>query len=207
MVTMPGRADSVADQIVALKRQLNFACWRVQDIVDQPVVALPRTSDMAVTTYPFWFPDGAAIPDFENVDVRTTQDLQYDKHPYVTSDLNPGVVFAGPELEFNSNIKYFYTDRSLPKKKLTGPEMLEINQIYREIASLQRQIDDLEHPEHAAERARALAAAEKGQPLTVELQEFVTTNRTPVIGGLVLVAVASFSVSKYKNRRRGKQWM
>ena len=27
--------------------------------------------------------------------------------------------------------KYFYTDRSVPKKKLTEEEMLEINRLYR----------------------------------------------------------------------------
>ena len=53
---------------------------------------------------------------------------------YVTSDLNPGVVFPGKELEFNSKTKYFYMDRSLPKKKLTEAEMLEINRLYRVIA-------------------------------------------------------------------------
>jgi len=44
--------------------------------------------------------------------------------PYVTSDLNPGVVFVGSEIEFNPMTKFFYIDRSLPKKKLTEAEML-----------------------------------------------------------------------------------
>ena len=37
----------------------------------------------------------------------------------------------GHDLEFNPMTKYFYTDRSLPKKKLTEAEMLEINRLYR----------------------------------------------------------------------------
>ena len=44
------------------------------------------------------------------------------------------MVFLGKELEFNSKTKYFYTDRSLPKKKLSEAEMLEINRLYRVIA-------------------------------------------------------------------------
>ena len=40
-------------------------------------------------------------PDFNNVDVRKSRETPYDSHPYVTSDLNPGFVFIGAELEFN----------------------------------------------------------------------------------------------------------
>jgi hypothetical protein len=80
-----------------------------------------------------WFHPGALTPDFNNIDVRTTQKLAYQNSPYVTSPLNPNVVFMGPELEFNSMTKYFYTDRSMPKKKLHESEMIEINQLYRVI--------------------------------------------------------------------------
>jgi hypothetical protein len=87
---------------------------------------------MAVATYsPGWFHPGALTPDFNTVDVRATQELNYAKDEYVTSDLNPDVVYLGSELEFNSMTKYFYTDRSVPKKKLTEEEMLEINRLYR----------------------------------------------------------------------------
>jgi hypothetical protein len=68
------------------------------------------------------------------VDIRTTRETPYASHTYVTSDLNPGVVFLGAELEFNSNTKLFYTDRSVPKKKLTEEQMVEINRLYRIIA-------------------------------------------------------------------------
>ncbi len=37
------------------------------------------------------------------------------------------------ELEINAMTKFFYTDRSLPKKQLSEPEMLEINRLYRTI--------------------------------------------------------------------------
>ena len=40
-------------------------------------------------------------------------------------------MWPGKELEFNSMTKYFYVDRTQPKKKLTEEEMLEINKLYR----------------------------------------------------------------------------
>ena len=80
------------------------------------------------------------------MDVRKTQELNYAGNQYVTSDLNPGVVFLGRELEFNSMTKYFITDRSVPKKKLTEAEMLEINRLYRIIGHCERQLDELQKP-------------------------------------------------------------
>ena len=115
-----------------IKVELADAITKVEAIVNQPVIGLPRTPDMAVATYsPGWFHPGAIRPDFNTVDVRATQELNYAKNAYVTSDLNPDVVYLGSEVEFNPMTKYFYTDRSVPKKKLTEKEMLEINRVYR----------------------------------------------------------------------------
>jgi hypothetical protein len=93
---------------------------------------------------PGWFHAGAAKPDFNNVDVRTTQDTSYGQHEYVTSDLNPGVVFRGAEVEFNSMTKYFYTDLTLPRKRLSDDEMSEINRLYRIIGRCEKQLADLQ---------------------------------------------------------------
>ncbi|MGH7992174.1 MAG: hypothetical protein ACREDQ_01545 [Limisphaerales bacterium] len=120
--------SSVAD----IKLELADAIARVREIVNQPVESLPRKPDMKVATYsPSWFRPGAEKPDFNRVDVRNTQKFPYDTNEYVTSDLNPKVVYVGPELEFNPMTKYFYTNRSVPKKKLDESEMLEINRLYR----------------------------------------------------------------------------
>ena len=127
-------ADKASGRAV-VKKELNTAVLRVEQIVNQPVIPLTQTPEMEVSTYsPGWFHPGADRPDFKTVDIRATQDLRFAKNQYVTSDLNPGVVFLGKDLEFNSKTKYFYTDRSLPKKKLTEAEMLEINRLYRVIA-------------------------------------------------------------------------
>ena len=43
------------------------------------------------------------------------------------------VTYPGRYLEFNAMTKYFYTDRTVPKKRLTRAEMEEINRRYRVI--------------------------------------------------------------------------
>jgi hypothetical protein len=115
--------------------EISAAVEKVTQIVNQPVPSLPRDQDALVSVYsPGWFHPGASKPDFADVDVRKTQDLSYARHEYVTSDLNPGLMFRGRDVEFNSMTKCFYRDRSLPKKRLTEEEMLEVNRLYRIIA-------------------------------------------------------------------------
>ncbi|MHB8286226.1 MAG: hypothetical protein ACYDD1_16335 [Caulobacteraceae bacterium] len=99
-------------------------------IIDQPITHLPRTP-AAAQFGEGWFHPGAIKPDFNTVDVRATQELVYDKFDYVTSNLNPTEMFIGKELEFNAATKYFYRERTLPKKRLSEAEMLEINRLYR----------------------------------------------------------------------------
>jgi hypothetical protein len=122
------------------KTVMEDAIAKVKAIVNQPVTQVSRKSGMNVIIYKPWFHDGAIKPDFDTVDVRKTQEFIYDKYPYVSSEQNPGVAFNGPELEFNSMTKYFYVDRSLPKKKLTESEMLEINRLYRIIGDCERKM-------------------------------------------------------------------
>ncbi|HUA37722.1 MAG TPA: hypothetical protein VMA35_04895 [Candidatus Sulfopaludibacter sp.] len=129
--------SSIAD----VKSELADAIAKVQEIVNQPVESLPRRPGMNVATYsPGWFRPGAEKPDFNRVDVRNTQKFPYDRNEYVTSDLNPQVVYVGPELEFNPMTKYFYTNWSVPKKKLNESEMLEINRLYRIIGQDEDQL-------------------------------------------------------------------
>lgn len=103
---------------------------KVVEIVNQPITHLHRSGSFSVFS-PGWFHPGATKPDFDNVDIRATQELTYEGH--VTSDLNPTEMFNGSDLEFNAMTKYFYTDRTLPKKRLSDPEMVEINGLYRVI--------------------------------------------------------------------------
>ncbi|MBI1176095.1 hypothetical protein GC207_01505 [bacterium] len=125
-------ADKKA-KLAAIDAEMQAAMEKVKTIVNQPVTAVRATPQMRIGVFsPGWFHDGAIRPDFNHVDVRTTQELKnYTKYPYVTSDLNPGLAFISSQLEFNSMTKFFYVNRSVPKKRLTEAEMLEINRLYR----------------------------------------------------------------------------
>jgi len=179
-------AASRDEQIAAVKSQMNDAIFKVQDIVNQPVKQLKRTPDMVDVAFysPGWFHQGAIKPDFNTVDVRATQQMDYDGHQYVTSDLNPGVVFIGRELEFNPMTKYFYTDRLVPKKKLTEEEMLEINQLYRVIGHCEQQLDELQNPE----------------PPLSKIHRFVATHKAMVIGIIAGLIVILLFVRKRQSR-------
>ena len=52
-------------------------------------------------------------------------------------------MFLGAEVEFNPNTKYYYTDYSMPKKKLSNEEMEEINRLYRVIGNCSQEIAKL----------------------------------------------------------------
>ncbi len=171
---------------------------RIKAIINQPVRQLTRTPDMDVAVYqPGWFHPGAIKPDFNTVDVRATQESDYSKHSYVSSDLNPGVAFIGSELEFNSMTKYFYVDRSLPKTKLTEAEMLEINRLYRIVGKCEEEL--------AGEQKAPDAAVETEQ--VVPGQSFEAIRKIPrekralyggaAIGALVVLVIA---VRLFKNR-------
>jgi hypothetical protein len=143
----PAAATTPEAKIAALQAEMKAAVQQVNKIVNQPVARLPRRPGMRVSEFkPGWFHEGASKPDFNNVDVRATRETPYDQYDYVTSDLNPGTVFIGKQLEFNSNTKYFYRDRSIPKKKLTEAEMVEINRLYRIIGRCEGEIAKLTEP-------------------------------------------------------------
>jgi hypothetical protein len=56
-------------------------------------------------------------------------------------------MFRGSDLEFNAMTKLFYTNRDIPKKRLTEAEMVQINSLYRTIGQCQAGIEQLQpHP-------------------------------------------------------------
>jgi hypothetical protein len=132
-------------QVAALKKQHSEAETRVRNLVNQPVAPVERTPEMRVTMFgPPWFHPGAATPDFNSVDIRKTRETPYDRYEYVSTELNPGLAWVGGDLEFNPMTKVFYTDRSIPKKKLTEEEMLEINRLYRIMGRSEQQLSQLQ---------------------------------------------------------------
>lgn len=181
---------------------LDDAMARVKRIVNQPVTTLRRTDDMDVAFYDQgWFHPGAMRPDFNNVDIRPTQDLQYAKSHYVTSQLNPGLCFLGDELEFNSMTKFFYTDRSLPKKKLTEAEMLEINRLYRIIGQCETKIAAQPGGVAAAVRGAGggSGSAASGGPALMQVRNFLAEHiklLATVAAGLLLLLMMVMNYRK-----------
>jgi hypothetical protein len=138
---------------------------------------------------PGWFHEGAMKPDFNTVDVRTTRETaEYEKSEYCTSDINPGLVWRGRDIEFNSMTKYFYTNRTFPKKKLTEAEMLEINRLYRIIGKCELQLFPASNPDSDS-AADASAAPEKRRRLL-----------NPYIGAPAIILLGLLLVAIYKRR-------
>ncbi len=183
-------ASTNDQQVATIKAQMDAAILRVQQIVNQPVTELRRTPDMQVATFGpgGWFHPGAIKPNFLTVDIRATQQFPYSQYQYVTSDLNPGVVFLGDELEFNSMTKYFYTNRSAPKKKLTESEMLEINQLYRVIGHFEHRLFDLEHPieKQSLNEPQSSDEPQRSEPLLATIHRLIFTHK-PIAAGIVIV--------------------
>lgn len=150
----PVDTNSTPELIAALQLQLTNAWHQVEAIVNQPVTAYQRDPNYRLSiSRPGWFHPGAITPDFNNVDVRKSQQLIYTE-PWVSSDITPTMMFRGSDLEFNAMTKLFYTNRDLPKKRLTEAEMLQINSLYRIIGRSQAAIQQLE-PAPATEPAAA----------------------------------------------------
>jgi hypothetical protein len=188
------QSTNTEEQITALQSEMNTAIQQVQRIVNQPVARYAHTSRMHVTTFnPGWFHEGASKPSFNSVDVRSTQEAIYDQYEYITSVLNPAVVFVGRQCEFNGMTKYFYLDRSVPKKKLTQTEMVEINRLYRIIGRCEMQLARLQNPEPAStsnsENSEPASKPEKARRLL-----------SPYAGGALLFVALLVLYFSYKRR-------
>jgi len=145
---LPVRATEPAaeeKQIAAVHADMDDAEKKVRAIVNQPVTHFPRSKWEKVGLFsPGWFDSGVVMPDFNRVDVRKFQEFPYAEYWYVASDADPAEMFIGKELEFNSMTKCFYTDLTIPKKRLSEAEMLEINRLYRIIGRDQLELARLQ---------------------------------------------------------------
>lgn len=128
-------------RLAATKKEMQSAVTSVQNIVNQATALAQRTQQMRVWEYEYWFHPGATKPDFNTVDVRLTQQLDYENEDYVCLKSRPELVWAGHDLEFNAMTKFFYVDRSVPKKRLTNEEMLEVNRLYRIIGRCEKELN------------------------------------------------------------------
>jgi hypothetical protein len=139
-----------ATDLAEVQRNLKTALARVRAIVNQPVDSVALTPEIKAKAGSFnegWFHPGALVPAFMSVDIETTQELgSYSQEEWVTSSLTPDRAFHAADLEFNSMTKFFYMDRTLPKKRLTTQEMVEINLLYRKIGGYASDLQRMGHP-------------------------------------------------------------
>lgn len=196
--------NGTSEQIAALQLQLTNAWHQVEAIVDQPPPAYQRDdSRYRIGIYPYWFHPGANMPDFNNVDIRMSQELVYTS-TWVSSDLKPTMMFRGSDLEFNANTKLFYTNRDLPKKKLTETEMLKINSLYRIIGHSQAAIEQLE-PQPPADTAADTAddTNDAAPPKAIAAIESIPQQSRILYGsiaiGTLIVLVIIFRLVKKKS--------
>jgi hypothetical protein len=185
-------AQTAGTDTNAVKAEMESAIHQVEKIVNQTVPAYRRAEGMQVGKFsPGWFHEGAIKPDFNHVDVRTSRETtEYEKSEYCTSDLNPGLVWRGRDLEFNSMTKYFYTNRTFPKKKLTEAEMLEINRLYRIIGNCEKQLNPAPKPDANSDAdSDTSAAPEKRKKLL-----------NPYIGGPAIIVLGLLLIAIYKRR-------
>jgi hypothetical protein len=133
--------DARLKKLVARRKA---AMDRVYAIVNQPVDSVPLTPDLNAANFPFWFHAGALMPDFDHADLRKERDVSnYAKWEWISSGSCPGLAFRGSDVEFNPQTKYFYRDRSLPKKLLTDAELEEITRLYRIIGKCNAEVGPL----------------------------------------------------------------
>jgi hypothetical protein len=185
-------ATSATTDTNAVKAEMESAIHQVEKIVNQTVPAYRMTEGMHYSVYkPGWFHEGAIKPDFNHVDVRTSRETaNFEQHEYCTSDLNPGLVWRGRDLEFNSMTKYFYTNRTFPKKKLTEAEMLEINRLYRIIGNCEKQLNPAPKQDANSDAdSDSSAAPEKRKRLL-----------NPYIGGPAIIVLGLLLIAIYKRR-------
>jgi hypothetical protein len=185
-------ATNTAADTNAIKAEMDTAIGQVEKIVNQTVPAYHRAHGMDVGKFsPGWFHPGAINPDFNHVDVSTSrQTAEFDSHEYCTSDLNPGLVWKSRDLEFNSMTKYFYTNRTFPKKRLTEVEMVEINRLYRIIGKCEEQLNPAPKPEANSETSSENSSAPQKRNRLLN----------PYIGAPALVVLGLVLIFTYKRR-------
>ena len=121
-------STALQQQAKAAQAEFDATTRQVQAIVNQtPPTALPPQGSTEV--YWYNFDPGAIKPDFNVADVVTGREAWSGDFVYMKT--RPGVFYRAADCEFNPQTKFFFTDRNVPKKKLTDAENREIVRLYR----------------------------------------------------------------------------
>jgi hypothetical protein len=114
---------------------------------------------------------------------RTVQAGRFPR-PVCITERNRGYL-----LEFNAMTKYFYTDRSTPKKRLGQAEMAEVNRLYRIIGAREQDLARL----HAGPASSASTAGS-------DVQHKATAVYVAVGALLVILAIAAYRLRDSRRR-------
>jgi hypothetical protein len=185
---------------------LTNAWHQVEAIVCQPVPTFRRDDSYHISIYPDgWFHPGALTPNFNNTDVRESQQLIYTNYTWVSSDLTPTMMFRGKDLEFNAMTKLFYTNRDLPKKKLTEAEMLQINSLYRTIGHCQAEIGRLQPPSADAAGAQDDANGTNAPPKAIAAIERIPQQTRILYGSIAIGTLLVLVIASRLLRKKSDQ--
>lgn len=129
-------AGDKSDGPPATRAAMDVAIQRVQAIVNQvpPAVSKPTGAE----SWNYGFHPGATKPDFDSTDIVSGRELW--PHDYIDMQGSPNVYYRGTDCEFNSQTKFFYTNRAVPKKRLTDVEYQELVRLYRFLGKCQRDL-------------------------------------------------------------------
>ena len=133
---------------------------QVQAIVNQTPPVVPKTA--GAESYHYGYHPGAEKPDYDAADsLQSKRELW--KGEFVNMDDAPGVFYRSSECEFNPQTKFFYLNRSLPKKKLSDAEYHELTRLYHLLGQQEKTVADAAPPPGAAEHVSADLATLKAQ--------------------------------------------
>jgi hypothetical protein len=146
---VPADEGAVTPQVADARAKLGEALAKARAMINQPVTSYPMTEELRAKASLYedgWFHPGADIPNFIDIHIERSQEPYGSQYEWVTSNLTPGLVFRSADCEYNAATKFFYMDRTVPKKKLTQPEMLRLDAIYHQIGVYSAYLLRLGHP-------------------------------------------------------------
>ncbi len=144
----------------AARGEFDKTTRKVQAIVNQTPPIVPKPADDA-EVYHYSYHPGANAPDYDAENLLATREIWKGEYAYIEGV--PNVYYRSAECEFNPQTKYFYTSRTVPKKKLSDAEYGELTRLFHLLGQQQKAMANVPPPTADAERVFADLAALKAQ--------------------------------------------
>jgi hypothetical protein len=145
----PPDAGPMPTSVSEARRKLETALASAREIINQPVQGTPVTPQMLLKAEQHldgWDYLPAQTPNFIEAHIEDTQWVDSAGTEWVTCNLTPGLAFPLKNLETNAQTRFFYTDLTLPKKRLTAEEMAQLDVIYHQIGMYAAYLQRAGHP-------------------------------------------------------------